>query len=138
MNEIIVGVDDSDTAKKAAREAAKLAERCNSGLHLVTAVTSRKAGEVRAGGETWHIDATSLAQQLLDSLRGELSTAAPITSATVDQKPADALVSEAERLDALMIVVGNRRVQGAGRVLGSVASDVARKAPCNVLIAHTT
>ena len=37
-----------------------------------------------------------------------------------------------------MIVVGNRRVQGATRVLGSIANDVARQAPCNVLIVHTT
>ncbi|MCP3973298.1 MAG: universal stress protein, partial [bacterium] len=40
--------------------------------------------------------------------------------------------------NARMIVVGNRRVQGIARVLGSVASDVAKRAPCSVLIAHTT
>ena len=32
-----------------------------------------------------------------------------------------------------MIVVGNKRVQGAARVLGSIAGDVAKRAPCNVL-----
>ena len=35
-------------------------------------------------------------------------------------------------------IVGNRRVQGVSRILGSVAMDVARAAPCNVLIVHTT
>jgi nucleotide-binding universal stress UspA family protein len=36
-----------------------------------------------------------------------------------------------------MIVVGNRRMQGIGRVLGSVANSVAHNAPCDVYIAKT-
>ena len=36
-----------------------------------------------------------------------------------------------------MIVVGNKRVQGLARVLGSVASAVAQHAPCDVYIAKT-
>jgi len=34
--------------------------------------------------------------------------------------------------------VGNRRVQGASRILGAVAADVAKHAVCDVLIANTT
>jgi nucleotide-binding universal stress UspA family protein len=37
-----------------------------------------------------------------------------------------------------MIVVGNRRVQGISRVLGAIATDVARRASCDVLISDTT
>ena len=48
------------------------------------------------------------------------------------------LCAEAVRLDASTIVVGNRRVQGASRLLGSVAVSVLRSAPCDVLIAQTT
>jgi CRP-like cAMP-binding protein len=40
-------------------------------------------------------------------------------------------------MDATMIVVGNRRVQGAKRLLGSIASDVLHHASCDVLVAHT-
>jgi nucleotide-binding universal stress UspA family protein len=36
-----------------------------------------------------------------------------------------------------MIVVGNRRMHGIGRVLGSVANSVAHNAPCDVYIAKT-
>ena len=36
-----------------------------------------------------------------------------------------------------MIVVGNRRVQGAGRILGSVAAHVTKNANCDVLVANT-
>ncbi|MDH3292846.1 MAG: universal stress protein [Acidimicrobiia bacterium] len=53
-------------------------------------------------------------------------------------KPADVLVREAERLDADVIVVGNRRVQGPGRFLGAIATSVAHHAPCDVSIAKTT
>ena len=52
--------------------------------------------------------------------------------------PAVTICEEAERLRASMIVVGNRRVQGATRILGSVAADVTKQASCDVLIANTT
>ena len=55
----------------------------------------------------------------------------------VDGPPAKALVSEAERREADLIVVGNVRMQGLGRVLGSVGNDVAHNAPCSVLIIKT-
>jgi nucleotide-binding universal stress UspA family protein len=47
------------------------------------------------------------------------------------------LCEEATRLEARAIVVGNRRVQGMSRVLGSVAADVTRQAPCDVVVANT-
>ena len=40
-------------------------------------------------------------------------------------------------IGANLIVVGNRRVQGIERLLGSVAIDVLRHAPCSVYVAHT-
>ncbi|MDH3755117.1 MAG: universal stress protein, partial [Acidimicrobiia bacterium] len=87
--------------------------------------------------EKFHIDSVSTAEQYLDALVLE-HPASPVTRTISFDDPAEALCAEAERLEARMIVVGNRRVKGAGRVLGSVASDVARHAPCDVLIANTT
>ena len=37
----------------------------------------------------------------------------------------------------MLIVVGNRRMRGIGRVLGSVANSVAHNATCDVYIANT-
>ena len=51
--------------------------------------------------------------------------------------PAKMLCEEAGRLGAQAIVVGNRRVQGMSRVLGSVAGDVTKMAPCDVMVANT-
>jgi nucleotide-binding universal stress UspA family protein len=135
MNEIVVGVDGSATAHRAARRAAELAAACGVGLHLVTTVR-RHGKDLSVGGESWHIDSFSAGEQLLESLTVELSVD-PISKSVQTGDPANVLCAEAERLKAQMIVVGNRRVQTAGRVLGSVATQVARHAPCDVLIANT-
>ena len=53
-------------------------------------------------------------------------------------RPAAALLQAAERFDAELIVVGNKNVQGASRILGSVAKEVAKRARCDLYVAHTT
>ncbi len=138
MESIIVGVDRTETARRAAFAAAKLASAFGRALHVVMAVNGRSTKEVAVGGsDRWHVDSLSTAEQFLDALIGELPTT-PITRAVSLKDPATALCEEADRLDARVIVVGNRRVQGVARVLGAVATDVARRAPCDVLIANTT
>ena len=122
MNDIIVGVDQSATARKAAESAAEIAAKCGTNLHLVTCVK---------GG-----DATSAASTFLDQLARELGHDR-ITSKVGIGDVAEIICEEATRLDARMIVVGNVRVQGVTRVLGSIALDVAKHAPCDVLIANT-
>jgi nucleotide-binding universal stress UspA family protein len=138
VNEIIVGVDGSDTARMAAEEAAELAKAYDRPLHIVLSMTRNTSQQVRGGGsETWHFDSVGVAEESLKALVGELRVAVPVTYAVVLSDPATALCDEAVRLDASTIVVGNKRVQGAARVLGSIAGDVAKRAPCNVLIVHT-
>jgi len=62
----------------------------------------------------------------------------PSISRTIGQgDPATVLCVEAERLQARTIVVGKRRVRGLSRVPGSAAGDVIKRAPHNVLVAHT-
>ncbi len=138
MNEIIVGVDESATAHKAAVEASELASMTNRPLHVVMALSRGSVQQVRSGSETWIHDPITHGEQALAALVGELACTAPVTYSVVMKDPAKALCDEAARLDAWMIVVGNKRVQGAARVLGSIANDVAKTAPCNVLIVHTT
>jgi nucleotide-binding universal stress UspA family protein len=138
MDEIIVGVDESATAKIAAKQAAELAQQLGKPLHLVMALKRRQASSFSAGVETVVIDNITLAEDFLRSLKGELPGGLNATHAVVAKDPADALCDEAERLGAWTIVVGNRRVQGVTRVLGSIPLDVAKQAPCNVYIVHTT
>ncbi|HWM18365.1 MAG TPA: universal stress protein [Ilumatobacteraceae bacterium] len=139
MNEIIVGVDESATARNVALQAGALAASCGKPLHIVMAVPSPSSVEVRsAGSEHWHIDSINAADQTLRALAGEIRSATPITHAVIVDTPAQALCSEAVRLDASMIAVGNKQVQAEAGVLGSIAGDVAKQAPCNVLIVPTT
>jgi nucleotide-binding universal stress UspA family protein len=138
MNEIIVGVDGSATARMAAVAAAEMATNYNSPLHIVMSMTRNTSQEVQGGGsERWHVDSIGVAEDLIKQLASQLKTTSPITHAVVLSDPASALCDEASRLDASIIVVGNKRVQGAARVLGSIAGDVAKRAPCNVFIVHT-
>ena len=133
---IVVGVDQSDTARRAAFRAAELASALGAPLHVVMAANRRRADGLST--ETGrHVDWLAGAEQFLDALLGELPISA-VTRAVVPEDPAAAICEEAERVEAQMIVVGNRRVQGISRVLGAIATDVARRASCDVLISDTT
>jgi nucleotide-binding universal stress UspA family protein len=137
MDRIMVGVDGSETAEKAAREAAALAERTGGSIHLVTASKRSGTQVVHGGGsESWTISDLDRATEMLRALASTLHV--EVTCAVLDGDPAKAIVAEAERMEADLIVVGNRRVNGVGRVLGAVAIDVVRHAPCSVYIAKTT
>ncbi len=133
---IVVGVDQSETARRAAFRAAELAKALGAPLHLVMAATRGRADGL-ATETGHHVDWLSGAEQFLDALMGELKVV-PITGSVVRDDPANAMCEEADRLDAQMIVVGNKRVQGISRVLGAIALDVARRASCDVLISDTT
>lgn len=133
---IVVGVDESETARRAAFRAAELAVALGAPLHLVMASNRRRADSLST--ETGrHVDWVAGAEQYLVALTGELAIPA-VTHAVVADDPASAMCAEASRVDAQMIVVGNRRVQGLARVLGAIATDVARRAPCDVLISETS
>lgn len=141
MRDIIVGVDAgcSETARAAVATAAELAQLTGQTLHLVSGVpkSEAEAGSVSAGGERWFVDNLETIKQRLQDLARELGHADADCHALVGDA-AKVLADEAERLEASIIVVGNRRTQGMSRVLGSVASDVLKVAPCHVLVANTT
>ena len=52
--------------------------------------------------------------------------------------PADAILSVAEETQADLIVVGNKGMTGARRLLGSVPNKISHNAPCGVYIVRTT
>jgi nucleotide-binding universal stress UspA family protein len=51
---------------------------------------------------------------------------------------ADLITQVAEQVNADLIVVGNKGMKGARRLLGSVPNRVAHRALCSVLIVRTT
>src|SRR5699024_1633825 len=78
------------------------------------------------------------AEAISNRAADELRTIAPdVEAGILYEKAGDALLEEAKRLDASLIVVGNRNMQGIKRVLGSVANTVSHNAPCDVYIVKT-
>lgn len=136
MATIVVGVDRSETSRRAAEKAAHLASELGADLHLVMCTDRGKSVHIDVGSDSFHVDALSEADQFLKELARKLP-AQQVTSSVGADDPATAICEEAERLDADLIVVGNRRVQGLARVLGSVAGDVMKKAHCDVYVANT-
>jgi nucleotide-binding universal stress UspA family protein len=134
---IVVGVDGSGTAKKAAEAARDLAAAVGASLHVVSAFDSDRTEVFGSGSDQWIVSDADAAEQVARTVAGSLAGNVPVTYSAARGKPAEALIKEAERLDARMIVVGNRRMRGIGRVLGSVANSVAHNATCDVYIANT-
>jgi len=134
---IVVGVDGSGTAKKAAESARDLAGALGASLHVVSAFDSDRTEVFGSGSDKWIVSDADGAEQVARSVADALAGDIKVTYSAARGKPAEALIKEAGRLDARMIVVGNRRMRGIGRVLGSVANSVAHNAPCDVYIANT-
>ena len=143
---IVVGTDGSATATRAVHRAAAIAGGLGAELHLVTAhkPTSTAVAGAEAGfagihraewGAELRADLTANLQDLINELAaGGLKTSGRV----VDGHPVAALLDAAKDLGAGLIVVGNKGMKGARRMLGSVPNDVAHKAECDVLIVNTT
>ncbi len=147
MKKIVVGFDGSDSSRKAADEAGELAAGLGAELHVVTVVVDdpKKHGfdiEVVDERAAPAVEARSrgLRQRAADTahqLDGAYTGVTVITTILVGP-PARTIVEHAAEIGADVIVVGNHRVQGISRLLGSVAIDILRDAPCAVYVAKTT
>lgn len=140
MKRIVVGTDLTPRSKAAVAMAAEMAEAMGATIHLVSAcpapVVAPVAGEMLM---------TAPAEEAVKATTGELEALASslrrrdiaVEIHSCMGSAADVLCRVAETVDADLIVVGNKRMQGAGRLLGSVPNSVAHHAPCSVLIART-
>jgi nucleotide-binding universal stress UspA family protein len=138
---IVTGVDGSETAARAARAAARMASALDAELVVVCAYRRLEVERVQAGAEEFIFSTDDAAERVAEKVVRELVAEHPglrARAATEQGKPDDALVRVADRVGAQLIVVGNKRVQGVARVLGSVAAGVAQRAPCDVYVANTT
>lgn len=140
---IVVGTDGSETAKEAVKEAIRLAKAFDAEVHLVSAYKPLRgahvAGAPAGAAKVWQ----PLPDSRVEAILQEAAAAVRLRDVAVkthmsEEEPADALLAIASEVGANLIVVGNRGMQGARRVLGSVPNKVAHHAPCNVLIVATT
>lgn len=144
---IVVGTDGSETAERAVREAAAIAKAFDVPLHVVSAyrtqapVASMAMAEVGGAGMfgDWLFDQRSAVEdQLAEVSRQMLDLGVRSEVHCLPGNPVEAILKVAEDVNADLIVVGNRGMNGARRVLGSVPNSVAHKASCTVVVVKTT
>ena len=124
---IVVGVSKVERARKAAQCGIDLAAQIGAEVHLVTAFDT--SGAKSADREREH------AEGFLESI--VLEAGRTMHTHALPGDPTDAILRVADEVDADLIVVGNKGMHGAARVLGSVPNHIAHKAPCSVLIVDT-
>ena len=115
---VICGIDDSRTAEGAAHVARDLAHRYE--LPLVYAHVSDGHGRTDAVGR--------MLRQAAEADRADI--------ALENGHPADRLVELAYTRRASFLVVGNHGARAP--LLGSISADVARRAPCPVIVVPPT
>jgi nucleotide-binding universal stress UspA family protein len=137
---ILTGVDNSDTAVAAAERAADLAAAIGARLHVISAYGQFEGETLAVGSDQFELSNEDDAGARASGVAAGLRAARPgleVTTAPAEGKPGEALVRVASEIDADLIVVGNKRVQGITRVFGSIASHVAAHASCDLYIVHT-
>jgi nucleotide-binding universal stress UspA family protein len=143
---IVVGTDGSATASEAVRRAGTLANAFAADLHVVSAyrppaavlATTAEPGFLSSALVDWEVAARDDVCHLLDSVAGGLiGVGASVTTHAVPAHPATAILAVAEAVDADLIVVGNRGMKGARRLLGSIPNNVSHHAACDVLVVDT-
>ena len=125
---IVVGVARVETAQTAARQAIELAKKLGAEVHLVTAFSGSDTSPVGPGAKA--------CRGFLESIA--LSSAVPIRTHALPGDPAAAILRVASEVDADLIVVGNKGMHGASRLLGSIPNSIAHKTDCSILIVSTT
>ena len=144
---LLAGTDGSESSLKAADRAGEIAARDGARLIVVCAnhpLTAREQSILAAtlGPTSLHqVAGTEAAETVLAAAqeRARASGATEVEGRLVEGDPGQALLSVAAEDAADLIVVGNRGINTlSGRLLGSVPSDVSQRAPCDVLIVHTT
>jgi nucleotide-binding universal stress UspA family protein len=119
---IICGVDDSESAKGAARVARGLSAQLGTKLVFVRVVDGGSADEEISA-------ATARLQELAESANEVDCSAHWLVDVG---HPADRLVAVAEEEGASLIVVGSTGPHSS--LLGSISADVSRRAPCPVVV----
>lgn len=146
-NKIVVGIDGSNTASKAMKEAAELSKLVDGTLFVVSAYEPPDPHELARwqsespADMSWRFTGTAVVEEVLERAQKQLESQEGVRAQALfrEGEAADALISVAEDEKADLIVVGNKGMAGAQRfLLGSVPNKVTHHAPCDVLIVKTT
>ncbi len=144
---VVVGTDGSDSSYRAVDRAARIAADADATLVIACAYHPARAEDVhRAQDElgpdvAYQVVGSSPAEESVRTAaeRARKQGATKIDTVVVDGEPVPTLTRVVKERAADLLVVGNRGLNSlAGRILGSVPSEAARKSGVDVLIVHTT
>ncbi|MDF2822700.1 MAG: universal stress protein [Mycobacterium sp.] len=141
---VVVGTDGSDSSLRAVDRAGALASDPDARVIVTTAYfpsaeDSRAADVLKDEGYKLSGNAPIYAILREAKDRAKAAGATNIEERPIVGAPVDALVELAEEVNADLLVVGNVGLSTiAGRLLGSVPANVARRSKIDVLIVHTT
>ncbi|HEX3791623.1 MAG TPA: universal stress protein [Pseudonocardiaceae bacterium] len=142
---VLVGTDGSDSSYRAVDRAAAIASDAAATLVILCAYRPASEREVSSasdvlGEEAYHVVGSTPAEETLRTAteRANKAGASEVRTVAAVGDPVKALTKAISEHKVDLLVVGNRGLNTlAGRVLGSVPSDVSRHAGCDVLIVHT-
>jgi nucleotide-binding universal stress UspA family protein len=141
---VVVGTDGSDSSLRAVDRAGALASGPDAKVIIATAYfpssdDSRASDVLKDEGYKTSGNAPIYAILREARDRAKAAGATNVEEKAVVGAPVDALVELAEESNADLLVVGNVGLSTiAGRLLGSVPANVARRSKTDVLIVHTT
>jgi nucleotide-binding universal stress UspA family protein len=141
---VLVGTDGSDSSLRAVDRAAQIAGGAGAKLIVATAYfpqseDARAADVLKDEGYKLSGNAPIYAILREAKERAHTAGAKDVEEKAVIGAPVDALVDLAEEIKADLLVVGNVGLSTiAGRLLGSVPANVARRSKSDVLIVHTS
>jgi nucleotide-binding universal stress UspA family protein len=141
---VLVGTDGSDSSLRAVDRAAQIAAGAGAKLIVATAYfpqseDARAADVLKDEGYKMSGNAPIYAILREAKERAHTAGAKDVEEKAVVGAPVDALIDLAEEIKADLLVVGNVGLSTiAGRLLGSVPANVARRSKSDVLIVHTS
>lgn len=139
MTRVLVGVDGSDGARRAAEFGRNVARAFNAQLtflHVIEKVSPGALAHAEALAGGWYEKQMRNATQLLATLSDELQ-APEVEQAVELGHPVDVICREAEERNVDLIVVGRHGHRPGPRlILGSVGAQIAATANRSVTIVH--
>lgn len=141
---VVVGTDGSESSMKAVERAAAIA---NDGTVVIACAYFPNDGKAASSAtdalrdDAYQVMGSSPTEEILRQAkeRAVAVGATKIVLRAVQGAPVEALLQLVVDVQGDLLVVGNKGLNSiAGRLLGSVPADAARKAASDVLIVHTT
>ena len=133
LKSILAAVDLSPCSRAALAQAARLARRDGATLYVLHAIEPRVIEDL----EEMMPKGSAVRDNVVKDARRELEKFAGGTEALFDVvvgPPLEAMLGKARAISADLLVIGAYGMTGAGRGAGSLALQVARKSPLNVLL----